>query len=133
MCAVWHRHPDVGDALTLALFESLPRLAFGVGTSGPTSTAELHYQRLGIGGRVTTTVNSFVLLPFLLRGTRQVALVQERLARRLQDATDIRLFDPPLPIPPLVVTMFWSAVNDADPAHTWLRTRLAEVARQCAP
>lgn len=133
MCAVWAGHPEVGDSLTLELFERLPRLAFGVGTSGPTSTAELHYQRLGIGGRIMTTVNSFALLPFLLRGTHLVALVQERLARRLEDATEIRLLEPPVPIPPLVVTMFWSAVNDADPAHTWLRTALAGVARQCAP
>ena len=133
MCAVWAGHPQVGASLTRELFECLPRLAFGVGTSGPTSTAELHYQRLGIGGRVMTTVNSFALLPFLLRGTRLVALVQERLARRLEDATEIRLLEPPVPIPPLVVTMFWSAVNDADPAHAWLRTTLAGVARQCAP
>jgi LysR family transcriptional regulator, nod-box dependent transcriptional activator len=72
-------------------------LAFGVGPSGPTSTAELHYQRLGTGGRVTTTVDSFALLPFLLPGTRLIALVQEKLARALQRATDIRLLEPPVP------------------------------------
>jgi len=131
ICAVSEGHPEVGESLTSEVFERLPRLAFGVGMSGPTSTAELHYQRLGIGGRVTTTVNSFVLLPFLLAGTRSVALVQERLARRLEAAAKIRLLDPPVPIPPLVVTMFWSVVNDADPAHTWLRTTLADVARNC--
>jgi LysR family transcriptional regulator, nod-box dependent transcriptional activator len=131
MCAVWGGHPEVGESLTTELFERLPRLAFGVGPSGPTSTAELHYQRLGIGGRVTTTVDSFALLPFLLPGTRLVALVQEKLARRFQHATDIRLLEPPVPIPPLVVTMFWSPVNDADPAHAWLRTTLADVARGC--
>ena len=133
VCAVWDGNPEIGESLTPELFERLPRLAFGVGTSGPTSTAELHYQRLGIGGRVATTVNSFALLPFLLRGTHLLALVQERLARRLRGATEIRLLEPPVPIPPLVVTMFWSAVNDADPAHRWLRSTLAEVARTCAP
>jgi LysR family transcriptional regulator, nod-box dependent transcriptional activator len=85
-----------------------------------------------VGGRVMTTVNSFALLPFLLRGTHLVALIQERLARQLRDATDIRLLEPPVPIPPLVVTMFWSAVNDADPAHAWFRTILAEVAKESA-
>jgi|SRR5579864_36999 len=133
MCAVWDGHPEIGDSLTRELFERLPRLAFGVGTTGPTSTAELHYQRLGVGGQVMTTVNSFALLPFLLRGTHQVTLIQERLAHRLQDATHIKLLEPPLPIPPLVVTMFWSGVNDADPAHAWLRATLADVARNCAP
>src|SRR5215475_3664597 len=127
VCAVWNGHPEVGDSFTLELFERLPRLSFGVGMSGPISTAELHYQRLGIGGRVTGTVNSFALLPFLLCGTHLVALVQERLARRLAAATDLRLLEPPVPIPRLVVTVFWSPVNDADPAHTWLRSTLADV------
>ena len=131
VCALWYEHPEVGDSLTPELFESLPRLAFGVGPSGPTSTAELHYRRLEVGGRVTTTINSFALLPFLLHGTRLLALVQEKLAHRLQAATNIRLLEPPVPIPPLVVTMFWSPVNDADPAHAWLRATLADVAREC--
>jgi DNA-binding transcriptional LysR family regulator len=130
VCAVWAGHPEVGETLSRELFERLPRLAFGVGATGPTSTAEVHYQRVGIGGRVSTTVNSFALLPFLLRGTRLLALVQERLARRLQSAAEITLLDPPVAIPPLVVTMFWSPLNDADPAHAWLRTTLAEIARQ---
>jgi DNA-binding transcriptional LysR family regulator len=130
VCAVWSGHPEVGKLLTREQFERLPRLAFGVGRSGPTSTAELHYQRLGVAGTVKTTVNSFALLPFLLHGTRLVALVQQRLAQRLQGVSDIRLIDPPVSIPPLVVTMFWSSVNDADPAHAWLRTTLADVARQ---
>src|SRR6185437_13324045 len=141
VCAMWNGHPEVVmrepasvvDALTLERFERLPRLSFGVGMSGPISTAELYYQRLGIGGRVTGTVNSFALLPFLLRGTDLVALVQERLARRLAAATNIRLLEPPVPIPTLVVTMFWSPVNNADPAHTWFRSTLADVARNCDP
>src|SRR5215471_10196248 len=130
ICAVWSGHPDVGTALTPELFGRLPRLAFGVGRQGPTSTAELHYRRVGVGGSVTTTINSFALLPFLLHGTRLLALVQERLAQRLRAVTDIKLIEPPIPIPPLVVTMFWSPVDDADPAHAWLRATFSEVARQ---
>jgi hypothetical protein len=38
-----------------------------------------------------------------------------------------------VPKPRRVVTMFWSRVNDADPAHTWLRSTLADVARNCDP
>jgi LysR family nod box-dependent transcriptional activator len=132
VCAVWAGNPEVGERLSLELFERLPRLAFRVGTTGPTTPAEQHYQRIGVDGRVNTTVNSFVLLPFLLEGTRSLALVQQRLGRRLQKAADIRLLDPPVPIPPLVATMFWSPLNDADPAHAWLRSTLLEVARQCA-
>ena len=131
VCATWAGNPDVGETLSLEDLERLPRLAFGVGSTGPISTAELHYRRLGVGGHVTTTVNTFALLPFLLHGTRSVALVQERLALRLEKVTDIKVLEPPVPIPPLIVTMFWSPVNDADPAHAWLRTLVADVASTC--
>jgi LysR family nod box-dependent transcriptional activator len=129
ICAVWAQHPEVGDVMTPELFARLPRLAFGVGGDAPESTAERHYQQVGAPGRVTTIVGSFAMLPFLLNGTNLVALVQERLARRLSAAANIKLLEPPVPIPPLVIKMFWTRFNDADPAHTWLRNTLAQVAR----
>jgi hypothetical protein len=45
--------------------------------------------------------------------------------------TDIKILEPPVPIPPLIVTMFWSPVNDAAPAYAWLRMTLADVASKC--
>ena len=60
-----------------------------------------------------------------------LTLVQEKLAHPVQATTNIRLLEPPVPVPSLVVTMFWSPVNDADPAHAWLRATLADVGREC--
>ena len=72
------------------------------------------------------TTESFALLPYLLRGTRLVALVHERLARRFDR---LKLLEPPVPIPDVVETMYWSAALDKDPGHVWLRQLVRDIAQ----
>lgn len=55
--------------------------------------------------RVTPIVESFVIGPFLLKGTRHVAFVQQRLASSLQLTAELRILEPPCDIPPVVETL----------------------------
>jgi DNA-binding transcriptional LysR family regulator len=130
VCAVSSRHPDVGERLSIEQYRQLPALTFGVGSQLVSSTAERHVRSLGIEAPVEITTESFALAPFLLTRTRLVALLQERLARRLMHAADIKLLEPPVPTPDLSEAMFWSPVADADPAHRWLRQMMREVAQR---
>ncbi len=75
-------------------------------------------------------MESFVLGPLLLRGTRQITFIQERLARRLAASAELRLLTPPFESPVLVETMAWHPRSDNEPAHRWLRTRLRAVAHR---
>ena len=126
MCAVSADHPEVGDRMTLELFSRLPHLEWRLRTPAIQSHAEVLYESLGIQRRVPLTTESFALLPFLLRGTRLVALVHERLARRFDG---LKLFEPPVPIPDVVETMFWSAALEKDPGHVWLRQLIRDIAQ----
>ena len=129
VCAVGANHPEVGDQLTLDQYRQLPAITYGVGTELSRSMADRYLRSKGIHAPVEISTESFVLAPFLLTRTRMVAMLQERLARRLQVAAGIKLFDPPIPTPDLTEAMFWSPVADADPAHRWLRQTLREVAQ----
>ena len=51
-----------------------------------------------------------------------------RLARALQQAAELRILEPPLPLKPITETMFWHPRSEDDPAHRWLREELAELA-----
>jgi hypothetical protein len=51
---------------------------------------------LGIPRNVEITTG-FGLAPFLLRGTRLITLVHERLAQLIGEAAGIRLLEPPIP------------------------------------
>jgi DNA-binding transcriptional LysR family regulator len=126
VCAVSADHPDVGDEMTLDLFERLPHLEWRVRTPVTRSRAELLYGSKGIHPHVPMTTDSFALLPALLRGTRLVALVHERLARRI---AGLKLLRPPLPVPDIEESMYWSPAMDRDPGHLWLRTLMREIAR----
>lgn len=126
-CVVSADHPEVGDHLTPELFESLPHLT--IAWQPPLrSIADEHLEGAGVRRRVEVTTESFVLAPFLVSGTRLVALVPARLANLLSEPARVRALDPPVPTPVLQETMYWTTVADRDPAHAWLRRMIADVA-----
>jgi LysR family nod box-dependent transcriptional activator len=126
VCAVSADHPDVGERMTIEQFSLLPHLEWRLRTPVVRSHAEGLYESLGIRRQVLLTTESFALLPHLLRGTRLVALVHERVARQFPG---LKLLEPPLPIPDLAEAMHWSGALDRDPAHAWLREQLRSTAR----
>ncbi len=127
VCVVRADHPQVGDEMTLELFQSLPRLQWGLGTVLISSTAEQHFKELG--GPVQLTTESFALAPFLISNIDLIAVLQERLALRFKDAAGVKLLDLPVAVPDLTEVMYWSSVVDTDPAHRWLRSMILDVAR----
>jgi len=85
---------------------------------------------LGIEPRVEVSVDSFQLLPLLVAGTRRVALVQERLARRLGPLAAVRVLAPPYEAVPLREALWWHPVHTHDAAHIWLRETAARIGRR---
>ena len=126
LCAVSADNPAVGDHMSLELFCRLPHLEWRLRTPVVRSHAEVHYGSKGIQRQVALTTESFALLPSLLRGSRMVALVHERLARHVPG---LKLLEPPIPIPDVQESMFWSTSTDRDPGHMWLRELMRSIAR----
>ncbi|MBO0688856.1 MAG: LysR family transcriptional regulator [Candidatus Dormibacteraeota bacterium] len=127
VCVVSADHPDVGDRMTPQLFESLPHLTIAW-QSRLRSIADEHLDVAGVRRRVEVTTENFALAPFLIAGTRLVALVPERLAYQLRAAAGVNVLDPPVPLPELRETLYWSPVSEGDPGHAWLRRMIAGVA-----
>lgn len=71
---------------------------------------------------------TFQALPFLVAGTRRVALIQESLATRLRGMAAVRVMDPPYDAVPLQEALWWHPVHTHDAAHLWLRETAARVA-----
>ena len=67
-------------------------------------------------------------MPFMLAGTDLVAMLPERIARRVAAAADIRLLEPQMPLEPLEQSAYWHSRRDRDPGHVWLREELLAVA-----
>ena len=124
VAAVWRHNPDAEEPLTFAQLDRLPYLSY---TVGPVDSL---LRELGHPRTPDAIVESFVLGPLLVRGTRQVTFVHERLAHRLAAAAELRLLDLPFESPVLVEAMTWHPRSGNDPAHSWLRTRLRTIAYQ---
>ena len=127
VCAVDADNDEVGSSITLGEFSALPYLATSCGHE--VSPAEAQLDRLGIP-RNTEITTAFGLAPLLLRGTRRIALVHERLALQLADQTRLRLLEPPMPLEPIHQLLVWSARSEHDPAHRWIRNRIVAFAEE---
>jgi DNA-binding transcriptional LysR family regulator len=126
LVAVDADHPDVGDEITLEQFSTLPYLATSSGHLR--SLAEMQLDFFGTP-RNTEITAGFGMAPFLLRGTRLITLVHERLGHKIREAAGIRLLEPPLPrLQPITEIMAWTNRTDQDPGHRWFRQSLIELA-----
>jgi len=126
VCTVWKHHPEVGDEITLGMLSQLPYLSY-THVQFP-SSADMQLDEAGIKRRHEVSTGAFVVSPLMQRGTRLVALHLERLARALQQAAEIRILEPPLPLKPITEMMFWHQRSDQDPAHRWLREEVTAMA-----
>jgi LysR family transcriptional regulator, nod-box dependent transcriptional activator len=133
VCIVWSGNEAVGDCISLEDYMRLPHAVFQLSLAGGLGMADRRIREMNLPRRVQVTVDSFVLLPLLLQGTPQVALIQERLGRKLAPFAGLRVVEPLFDIPPLAEAMYWHSRNTSDPAHRWLRTILREVAAELAP
>ncbi len=129
LCAVDSKNPFVRKkAMTQKQFLELPHLVYGIGTDRQLNLADQHLARLGVKRRIDVTVESFLLVPFLLQGTQLVSLVLERAAKRLAQTTQIKTLELPFELPDIHERMYWHPRHTTDSGHRWLRERLRTVA-----
>jgi DNA-binding transcriptional LysR family regulator len=129
VCIVSADHPEVGDTLTLEHLGALPWVMY---VDRPTAFAPAARQlrMLGIEARVAAAVDGFVQMPFLVAGTRRIALIQERLARLLGPVAGVRIFDCPFDVVPVAEAFWWNPMYRTDPAHTWFRELIVNAAAE---
>jgi LysR family nod box-dependent transcriptional activator len=129
LCCVWSGNTRVKRRMTYEVFTTLGHLVYSMGGPGqPVALPDRHLARLGVERRIEVSVESFLLAPFLLQGTELVALVPKRAEAFLRRTGDIRVLASPIEFPILVETLWWHPRSNADPAHAWLRGRIARIA-----
>lgn len=122
------RNPALADGLTMDHLRTLPWVAT---FRSPTAIASAARQltMLGVEPRVEIVVENFQSLPFLVAGTGRIALIQERLARRLAAYGGCAVHPCPYEALPILEALWFHPVQQSDPAHRWLRDTLADVGR----
>jgi DNA-binding transcriptional LysR family regulator len=124
-------NPRLRDGtLTAGDLQALPHAAARLPHPGADpATAAL--ERLGITPAVVVTTGGWLPLAFLVAGTDLVAAIPERLARRVAAAAGVTIAtmtDPALAAIELTEAAWWHPMRTTDPALTWLRATLREIA-----
>ena len=129
LCVTDVNNPHVRRGrLTMERYLRLPHLVYGIGNDRQLNLADQHLRKTGVHRRIEVTVESFLLVPFLLEGTEMVSLILERAAQRLSGLTSVRTFKPPVELPDIHEAMYWHPRHTADLGHRWLRDRLQAIA-----
>ncbi|CAN7258908.1 LysR family transcriptional regulator [Rhizobium sp. LjRoot258] len=129
LCAASAGNKIIGEAGALSIedFLAAPHLAYGIGMDRQFNLADQHLAQRGIDRKIAATVESFVLVPFLLRGSNLLSLVLERALVELA-VPDVAGFEPPIELPDIHERMFWHPRHTSDQAHIWLRGRIMDAA-----
>jgi DNA-binding transcriptional LysR family regulator len=75
----------------------------------------------GIARHVRLTVPHFVAVGHILRSTRMIATVPERLAQSIAEPFGLVWRPHPVALPEVAINMVWHAKFQRDPANQWLR------------
>lgn len=133
LCCVWEGNKAVGARMSRKAYLRLPHLVYSMGRGQPPSIVDQHLERARLPRRIEFTVESFLLAPHLLEGTDLVTVVPERAVSHLRRTAAIRVLEPPVDLPPITETLWWHPRRTADPAHTWVRDRIAAIAASLGP
>lgn len=133
VCVVDAANPRLrGGQLQVADLEALPH---AVRNSGGThvAPADRVMDELSIRRRAQVSTIGWLPLPFLVTGTDLVAVLPERLARRMAAPLGLAVVEPPFGRVELIETLWWHPDRAATPEHAWLRRTLTEVAASLPP
>ncbi|RAR54559.1 LysR family transcriptional regulator [Paraburkholderia unamae] len=124
-------HPRLRDGgLTLDAFAELPHvqvLPFGANMYSTPIDLALHEQ--GRVREVELRMPSFVPLLSVVAATDMISTVPARLARFGAVILPLAVFEPPVALPKIVLSLYWHVRSHADDGHKWLREFLIRLSR----
>jgi len=124
---VAHSHHPLAAASEITLTQFCEQEHILVSTEGRfMAVTDEALAELGLSRRVGMSVNSFLVIPDILRLTDMIAVVPSRMV--LADS-GLSILPLPLKIPGFVKSMAWHERTHRDPAHQWMRALCAEVSQ----
>jgi DNA-binding transcriptional LysR family regulator len=108
--------------LTLEDLGELPHAAPTFGQPGLLNPAERALEDLRVRRHVQVSTAGWLPIPFVVAGTDLVAVVPERLARRVAATAGVAVHEPPFGNVDLIEAAWWHPTRRGDQAMRWLRS-----------
>jgi DNA-binding transcriptional LysR family regulator len=128
-CVVRADHPDIRDSISSEQYEGLKHV--NVLPPGRLRIGLLQaLQRQGLKRDVAVSVTHFMAVPEMVAVTDYCATLPMQICRRLTHDPRLKILPAPVDLGTFPVEMAWHVRYRHDPAHRWLRTQVAEVAKE---
>lgn len=131
VCIVRQGHPALAKRWTPESFARM-RHAFIAPRGRPGGAVDDALAALGLRRRIALMLPQFLAAPFVVAQTDLVLTVPERVARAFAVSLPLAIVPPPLEVPGFSMAMVWHDRTHDDPAHRWLRERIADVMPRAA-
>jgi LysR family nod box-dependent transcriptional activator len=122
---------EVGDTITLDQYFSLRHVMFH--QHGAALFENWFAEHHGDQRQVEVVTHTFNMLPFAVAGTKRIATLHSRLARRYAAMLPVRLVKPLFTIPKLTEVLQWHNHRDIDLGNVWLRKKIIAAANALPP
>jgi DNA-binding transcriptional LysR family regulator len=122
----WRDNPALKEAISLEKFLSCGHVAVRI--SNQDTFIEAILRKRVPERHIEVSAQSFIQVPWLLRGTQRLAVMHERLAKTTAPVLDLAIAEPPLELPVMREMMQHHSTRSQDAGLTWLRDRIKELA-----
>lgn len=127
-CVAWAKNTAIGKELTLDRYLSLGHVQTLL-RSGGMVFDDSYIMRMGHARKIAAVVPTFTLMPEFVVGTNLVGTMQTRAAKIFARRFPLKLFPPPLEIPPISMSVQWHKSFDRDPGSLWIRGVIRQIVK----
>ena len=129
VCVVRADHPNFRSGMSPEAFTKSPRaLADASGMAHTVVEDELKKQGLVATPRLT--VPQFMVLPLVIANSDLLVIMPRRLAQAFSQLVSIKIMEPPLPLRPYDIKIYWHERFDRDLSSRWLRRTFVQLFRE---
>ncbi|MFT4089460.1 MAG: LysR family transcriptional regulator [Asticcacaulis sp.] len=116
----WEGNDEIGDTVDLETYCRMGHVAVQFGKARLPTIEEYFLQTQKVRRRIEFFAPSFTALPELVVGSKRLATVHNRLARKATRTLPLKIFDLPLEMPEVNQVVQWHTAASDDQALMWL-------------
>ncbi|MFM0504967.1 LysR family transcriptional regulator [Paraburkholderia caffeinilytica] len=131
VCIARENHPSIrSDSISLDLYAELRHVqVFPFDANMYSTPIDMALHERGLVRHVELRQPSFVPLLSVVAFTDLIATVPARLASFGARTLPIKVYEPPLQLPKIVLSLYWHMRSHADEGHRWLRNFLVDLSQ----
>jgi LysR family transcriptional regulator, nod-box dependent transcriptional activator len=122
----WSGNPLFERTVTETDVMAASHVGVHMGNQRTKAFADSMMEKLGRFRQMDVAASSFTIIPWLLIETNRLALMHERLARRMASMFPLAVAPIPFPFPPMREMIQFNRTRSADEGLRWLREQLRE-------